>query len=115
MAMVREAGLQGAWQRRVAENDFSAVVVATRSMRIFGSEGALFQFPQLRELGDGESWASLLGQLEPDERWALAYARRMVADHAAAGRQLYAVARDQGVGVPMRRFDPTAPRDILIL
>lgn len=115
MTLVYEAGLQGAWQRRVAKNDFSAVVVATRSMRIFGNEGALFQFPQLREPGDGESWAALLGQLEPDERWALAHARRLVVDHAAAGRQLYAVARDQGVGVPMRRFDPTVPRDILIL
>lgn len=115
MTLIHEGNLQVAWRQRVAGKEFSAAVVATRSMRIFGSAGAPFLFPQLRAPSAGESWAALLGQLEPDERWALSQARRLVADHAAAGRRLYAVAREQGVGVPMQRFDPTAPRDILIL
>lgn len=104
------------WEARVRERRFSPPVIASREVRVFGQEdGGELLFPQLRAPRADESRELLVGQLEPDERWALARAEQVVAAHTAAGLHVYAVARDQGVGMPLRSFDPTQPKDILIL
>ncbi len=97
---------------------FSPAVAGTREVRVFGQAGdAPVRFPQLRALAPGETPALVLELLEPDERWALAHAERVVTTHQQAGRLAAEVARGQGDGaiVPALRLDPTKTTDILIL
>lgn len=107
-----EPDLRARWERRVAEGRFSPAVAGVRRLTVFGRSGdAPLGFPLLRAAGPGESREDLLAALAPDERWALAWAERAVAQ----GREVFAVARERGVGAPMAAFDPAEPRDILIL
>ncbi|MEI8305488.1 MAG: hypothetical protein WCF99_00350 [Chloroflexales bacterium] len=110
--------LAQAWAERVRRGTFSPAVAGTREVRVFGQAGdAPVRFPQLRALAPGETPALVLELLEPDERWALAHAERVVTTHQQAGRLAAEVARGQGDGaiVPALRLDPTKTTDILIL
>lgn len=96
----------------MAEGRFSPVVAGVRRLTCFGrGDSTPYGFPLLRAPLPGESRAELLAGLAPEERWALARAARAV----SAGRQVFAVARDRGVGEPLAGFDLAEPRDILIL
>lgn len=107
-----ETELRARWERRVIEGRFSPAVAGVRRLTVFGPTGeALRAFPLLRPAGAGESRGELVESLSAEERWALAWAERAV----ARGREVFVVARDRGVGEPLRSFDPAEPRDILIL
>jgi hypothetical protein len=111
-SLVGEPDLRVRWERRVVEGRFSPAVAGVRRLTVFGPTGeALRAFPLLRPIGAGESRAELLASISAEERWALAWAEQAV----ARGREVFVVARDRGVGEPLRAFDPAEPRDILIL
>ena len=111
-----ERELQAKWQNRVATQQFSPAVVATREVRVFGKAGdAPVAFPQVRKPAAGESVDMVLDLLEPDERWALGHAQRVIEAHADRGRRAFAVMRGRGDGVVLDRFDPISDQDILIL
>ena len=106
------------WAERVQHGTFSAAVVGTREVRVFGQAGdAPVVFPQLRALVAGETPELLIELLEPDERWALAHAERVVTTHQQAGRLTAEVQRGRADGavLPALRIDPLKDTDILIL
>jgi len=110
--------LAQAWQERVRQGRFSGAVAGTREVRVFGQAGdAPVVFPQLRALAPGETSELVLELLEPDERWALAHAERVVTTHQQAGRLTAEVQRGHGNGevLPALRIDPGKSTDILIL
>jgi len=110
--------LSQAWAERVRQRAFSAAVAGTREVRVFGQAGdAPVIFPQLRALAPGETPALVIELLEPDERWALAHAERVVTTHQQAGRLTAEVVRGRADGevLPALRIDPTKGTDILIL
>jgi hypothetical protein len=74
-------------------------------------------FPQLRALAPGETPELVVELLEPDERWALAHAERVVMTYQQAGRLTAEVQRGRADGevIPALRVDPTKATDILIL
>jgi len=112
------SALAQAWAERVRQGAFSGAVAGTRKVRVFGQAGdALVVFPQLRALAPGETSELVLELLEPDERWALAHAERVVTTHQQAGRLTAEVQRGHGNGevLPALRIDPGKSTDILIL
>jgi hypothetical protein len=87
-------------------------------VRVFGQAGdAPVVFPQLRALQPGETPELLIELLEPDERWALQHAERVVTAHQQAGRLTAEVQRGRADGavLPALRIDPLKNTDILIL
>jgi hypothetical protein len=93
-------------------------VAGTREVRVFGQAGdAPVVFPQLRALAPGETPELIIELLEPDERWALAHAERVVTTHQRAGRLSAEVQRGRPDGevIPALRIDPLKDTDILIL
>lgn len=107
-----EIDLRARWERRLVEGRFSPAVAGVRRLTVFGPAGeALRAFPLLRPARAGESRGELIESLSAEERWALAWAERAV----DRGREVFAVARDHGVGEPLGSFDPAEPSDILIL
>jgi hypothetical protein len=87
-------------------------------VRVFGQAGdAPVVFPQLRALQPGETPELVIELLEPDERWALAHAERVVITHQQAGRLTAEVQRGRvdGEVIPAQRIDPLKGTDILIL
>lgn len=110
--------LAQAWAERVRRGTFSPAVVGTREVRVFGQAGdAPVSFPQLRVLQPGETPELVIELLEPDERWALAHAERVVTTHQQAGRLVAEIQRGRPDGqvVPALRLDPVKTTDILIL
>lgn len=106
------------WADRVQQGTFSAAIVGTREVRVFGQAGdAPVVFPQLRALAAGETPEFLIELLEPDERWALQHAERVVIAHQQAGRLTAEVQRGRADGavLPALRIDPLKDTDILIL
>jgi len=118
MTMTTTTDLAQAWAERVRQGTFSAAVLGTREVRVFGQAGdAPVVFPQLRALQPGETSELVLELLAPDERWALAHAERVVTTHQQAGRLTAEVQRGHGNGevLPALRIDPGKSTDILIL
>jgi len=118
MTMTTTEDLAQAWAERVRQGAFSAAVLGTREVRVFGQAGdAPVVFPQLRALQPGETSELVLELLAPDERWALAHAERVVTTHQQAGRLTAEVQRGHGNGevLPALRIDPGKSTDILIL
>lgn len=110
--------LARAWAERVQQGTFSTAVAGTREVRVFGQAGdAPVVFPQLRALAPGETPELVIELLEPDERWALTHAERVVTTHQQAGRLTAEVLRGHADGevLPALRIDPTKGTDILIL
>ncbi len=118
MSTTTSSDLARAWAERVRSGAFSPAVAGTREVRVFGQAGdAAVVFPQLRALRPGETPEMVLELLEPDERWALAHAERVVLAHQQAGRLTAEVRRGRADGevVPAARIDPLKDTDILIL
>jgi len=118
MTTTTTTDLAQAWAERVQQGTFSAAVLGTREVRVFGQAGdAPVVFPQLRALQPGETSELVLELLAPDERWALAHAERVVTTHQQAGRLTAEVQRGHGNGevLPALRIDPGKSTDILIL
>ena len=118
MPSTTSSDLARAWAERVRTGTFSAAVAATREVRIFGQAGdAPVIFPQLRALAPGETPELILELLAPDERWALAYAERVVTTHQQAGRLTAEVQRGRPDGevLPALRIDPLKDTDLLVL
>lgn len=118
MTTTTNGELARAWAERVRQGAFSAAVAGTREVRVFGQAGdAPVVFPQLRALSPGETPELVLELLEPDERWALAHAERVVTTHQQAGRLTAEVVRGRADGevVPGLHIDPLKGTDILIL
>jgi hypothetical protein len=118
MSTTTSGDLARAWTERVRSGAFSPAVAGTREVRVFGQAGdAPVVFPQLRALASGETPELVIELLEPDERWALAHAERVVTTHQQAGRLTAEVQRGRADGevIPAQRIDPTKSTDILIL
>lgn len=118
MSTTTSSDLAKTWMERVRAGTFSPAVVGTREVRVFGQAGdAPVVFPQLRVLQPGETPDLVIELLEPDERWALAHAERVVTTHQQAGRLTAEVQRGHADGevVPAVRIDPLKATDILIL
>ena len=118
MSTTTSGELAQAWAERVRSGAFSLAVGGTREVRVFGQAGdAPVVFPQLRALQPGETPELVIELLEPDERWALAHAERVVTTHQQAGRLTAEVQRGRPDGevIPAQRIDPTKSTDILIL
>jgi hypothetical protein len=118
MSTTTSGELARAWAERVRAGAFSAAVAGTREVRVFGQAGdAPVVFPQLRALTPGETPELVIELLEPDERWALAHAERVVTTHQQAGRLTAEVLRGRADGevIPAQRIDPLKGTDILIL
>lgn len=118
MSTTTSSELARAWAERVRQGAFSSAVAGTREVRVFGQAGdAPVVFPQLRALQPGETPELVLELLEPDERWALAHAERVVTTHQQAGRLTAEVVRGRADGevVPALHIDPLKGTDILIL
>jgi hypothetical protein len=118
MTTTTTTDLAQAWAERVRRGTFSPAVAGTREVRVFGQAGdAPVLFPQLRALAPGETPELLIELLEPDERWALAHAERVVSTHQQAGRLAAEIQRGRPDGevVPALRLDPIKTTDILIL
>ena len=110
--------LAQAWMERVRAGTFSPAVAGTREVRVFGQAGdAPVVFPQLRALAPGETPELVIELLEPDERWALVHAERVVTTHQRAGRLTAEVQRGRADGevIPALNIDPLKGTDILIL
>jgi hypothetical protein len=116
----QERALLDAWEARCRAGCFSPAVAATREVRVFGRAGdVLLHFPRITSL-------AALDELQPDERFAVEYARRVVHAHQRAGRVALAVrpaaaggavsASPQGAGgALLQSFDPTQDFGIVIL
>jgi hypothetical protein len=118
MSTTTSGELARAWAERVQAGTFSPAVAGTREVRVFGQAGdAPVVFPQLRALAPGETPELVIELLEPDERWALAHAERVVTTHQQAGRLTAEVLRGRADGevIPAQRIDPLKGTDILIL
>ncbi|HMQ34867.1 MAG TPA: hypothetical protein PKD53_29370, partial [Chloroflexaceae bacterium] len=118
MSTTTSGDLARAWTERVRAGTFSPAVAGTREVRVFGQAGdAPVVFPQLRALQPGETPELVIELLEPDERWALAHAERVVITHQQAGRLTAEVQRGRvdGEVIPAQRIDPLKGTDILIL
>jgi hypothetical protein len=118
MSTTTSGDLARAWAERVRSGAFSPAVAGTREVRVFGQAGdAPVVFPQLRALQPGETPELVIELLEPDERWALAHAERVVTTHQQAGRLTTEVLRGHADGevLPALRIDPLKATDILIL
>lgn len=118
MSTTTSSDLAQAWAERVRSGAFSPAVAGTREVRVFGQAGdAPVVFPQLRALAPGETPELVIELLEPDERWALAHAERVVTTHQQAGRLTAEVLRGHADGevIPAQRIDPLKGTDILIL
>lgn len=118
MSTTTSGDLAQAWAERVRLGAFSQAVAGTREVRVFGQAGdAPVVFPQLRALAPGETPELVIELLEPDERWALVHAERVVTTHQQAGRLTAEVQRGHGDGAvtPALRIDPLKGTDILIL
>lgn len=118
MTTTTNGDLARVWAERVRHGVFSAAVAGTREVRVFGQAGdAAVVFPQLRTLAPGETPELVIELLEPDERWALAHAERIVTAHQLAGRLTAEVQRGHPDGevIPALRIDPLKATDILIL
>lgn len=109
--------LQADWKQRVANGTFSAAVVGTREVRVFGRAGDVpVAFPQIRALADGETSEMVIKALEPDERWALTHAQTIVEEHARDGRLLSALKPDDtGEVMSINTIDPQDDTNILVL
>jgi hypothetical protein len=110
--------LARAWAERVRQGTFSTAVAGTREVRVFGQAGdAPVVFPQLRALAPGETPELVIELLEPDERWALTHAERVVTTHQQVGRLTAEVLRGRADGevIPALHIDPLKATDILIL
>jgi hypothetical protein len=118
MSTATSGELAQAWAKRVQTRAFSEAVTGTREVRVFGQAGdAPVVFPQLRVLAPGETPELVIELLEPDERWALQHAERVVTTHQQAGRLTAEVLRGRADGevIPALHLDPTKATDILIL
>jgi hypothetical protein len=118
MSTTTSGELARAWAERVRSGAFSPAVAGTREVRVFGQAGdAPVVFPQLRALAPGETPELVVELLEPDERWALAHAERVVTTHQQAGRLTAEVQRGRADGevIPALSVDPLKATDILIL
>lgn len=118
MSTATSGELARAWAERVRSGVFSPAVAGTREVRVFGQAGdAPVVFPQLRALQPGETPELVIELLEPDERWALAHAERVVTTYQQAGRLTAEVQRGHADGevIPALRIDPQKATDILIL
>jgi hypothetical protein len=118
MSTTTSGDLARTWAERVRSRAFSPAVAGTREVRVFGQAGdAPVVFPQLRVLQPGETPELVIELLEPDERWALAHAERVVTTHQQAGRLTAEVQRGRADGavIPAVRIDPLKATDILIL
>jgi len=118
MTTTTSSDLARAWAERVRQGAFSPAVAGTREVRVFGQAGdAPVVFPQLRALAPGETPELVIALLEPDERWALQHAERVVTTHQQTGRLTAEVQRGRSHGevLPALRIDPTKDTDILIL
>jgi hypothetical protein len=118
MSTTTSSDLAQAWAERVRSEAFSPAVAGTREVRVFGQAGdAPVVFPQLRALQRGETPEMVIELLEPDERWALAHAERVLTTYQQAGRLTAEVLRGRADGeiIPAQRIDPLKGTDILIL
>jgi hypothetical protein len=118
MSTTTSGELARAWAERVRARAFSPAVAGTREVRVFGQAGdAPVVFPQLRALAPGETPELVIELLEPDERWALQHAERVVTTHQQSGRLTAEVQRGRADGevTPAQRIDPLKGTDILIL
>jgi hypothetical protein len=116
MSTTTSGELARAWAERVRAGAFSPAVAGTREVRVFGQAGdAPVVFPQLRALAPGETPELVIELLEPDERWALAHAERVVTTHQQAGRLTAEVQRGRADGevIPALHLDPLKATEIV--
>ncbi len=99
-----EAELQRRWQQRIRDGQFSAAVVGLGTIRVMGRSGDTpVPFPRIESL-------DALGQLAPDEQWAVRAAEAIVNQARAASRTVLAPQPGQpgtaGQVASLNTFDP---------
>jgi len=89
MATISTAELERAWKERCQRGTFSPTILGIGQIRVMGKSGdAAVQFPRIASL-------AALGELEPDEQYAVQAAQRLVEQAAEQNRSVFAVAPGQ--------------------
>ncbi len=106
MAEISTAELEQAWKERCQRGNFSAAIIGLGTIRVMGRSGdAAVQFPRITSL-------AALGELEPDEQYAVQVAQRIIEQARQQSRTVFAVqpAVNGVTPAPERvsEFDPAA-------
>ena len=89
MAEISTVELERAWQERVRTGNLSKGVLSVGTIRVMGKSGdAAVQFPRIASL-------DALGELEPDEVYAVQTAQAIVTQAQRESRTVFAVAPGQ--------------------
>ncbi len=85
MAEVSTTELERQWKERCQKGTFSKAVIAVGQIRVMGRSGdAALQFPRITSL-------DALGELEPDEQYAIQAAQAIIAHAQVQQRAVFAV------------------------
>jgi hypothetical protein len=89
MAELSTAELERAWKERCRAGNFSPAILGIGTVRVMGKSGdTALQFPRIASL-------DALGNLEPDEQYAVCAAQAIVEQAQAESRTVFAVAPGQ--------------------
>ena len=89
MAEISTAELERAWKERCQHGTFSPAILGLGTIRVMGKSGdAAVQFPRITSL-------AVLGELEPDEQYAVQAAQQIVEQAQQQSRTVFAVAPGQ--------------------
>jgi hypothetical protein len=101
MTTISNAELELAWKARCRIGNFSKAIQGLGTIRVLGKSGdAALQFPRIASL-------TSLGELEPDEQYAVQVAQRVIEQASEQQRSVFS----GNPGETPRRvttFDPTA-------
>jgi hypothetical protein len=98
-----ETRLLDLWQQRVANQNFSAGIAGTRTIKVMGRAGdAPVAIPRITSL-------AALETISPEEQFAFEYADRLLQAFRSRGRAIFSA------GELVQRFDPTDKNDLLVL
>jgi hypothetical protein len=89
MATPSTVALERAWQARCQSGQFSPAILGLGTIRVMGRSGdAAVQFPRIASL-------AALGELEPDEQYAVQAAQAIITQAQAERRAVFAVVPGQ--------------------
>ncbi len=89
MAEVSIAELERRWQERCQSGQFSPAILGVGTIRVMGKSGdAAVQFPRIASL-------AALGELEPDEQYAVQAAQAIITQAQAERRAVFTVVPGQ--------------------
>jgi hypothetical protein len=98
MADVSTAELERLWKERCQSGNFSPAILGLGSIRVMGKSGdATLQFPRIASL-------ELLGELQPDEVYAVQAAQAIIEQAHSQSRTVFDVSAD--LPVPVTTFQP---------